>query len=783
MSRSDPALNKGTARTRKGLERERFFLEAVMDAMLLSDNEGNILLANKAFSRLSGHKRRYMAGTPVSRYFVQGEQVGEFLREKPGQPTEREECFTLLDSASRSREIRMRLSPSVSDDGEVSGAFITIRDLSGQKQTEEQTAHLAAIVASSSDAIISQTADGNIRVWNHSAEKIFGYTAEEAVGRPFDLTVPGELVDEEQDVMDRIWRGEVVGRYETLRKRKDGRIINIAVAIAAIRDVNGNITGISKVEREITEQKKFEKELMAARRNAEREKQAAEDAMRAKQQFLASMSHEIRTPLNAIIGFTRLLLKSTLEEKQREYLNAIRISGDALMALVNDILDLAKVEAGKMIFEKVAFDPRAGIDSMLRLFETSIFKRKLELISAYDPAVPQVVLGDPSRLQQIMLNLVGNAVKFTPQGKITVGMKLLSETDNRTRISFSVTDTGIGIAESDLESIFEDFTQAGGSSARLYGGTGLGLAIVKQLVSALGGTVSVKSQPGSGSCFTVVLDFEKTTLLPEPKQDNYRANTENNETFQVLVVEDVALNQLFMKTLLQSFGYDAHIAGNGKVAIEKLRKQKYDLILMDLQMPEMNGYEATSYIRNEMNLDTPIIALTADVTTADVERCRDVGMNDYLPKPVDDKLLHSKLQRYAERRQDEARPHRDVADAVEAAQGRCTNLDYLKEHTYGDSERMKQLIQAYMEEAPRLINRMKQSINNMDWHALTETAHSLLPCFSIVGMNAEFAEMARKIKEHASRQEESLLINSLLTLLEDACIQSIRELEEEIANL
>ena len=393
---------------------------------------------------------------------------------------------------------------------------------------------------------------------------------------------------------------------------------------------------------DITERIRIENELIAAKSEAESATQIAEDAVKAKQQFLSNMSHEIRTPMNAIIGFTKVVLKTDLTAKQKEYLQAIKMSGDVLIVLINDILDLAKVDSGKMTFEQTPFKMASSISAILHLLETKIQEKNLVLVKEYDDKIPKVLVGDPVRLHQIILNLLSNAVKFTEKGEITVGVHLLSEDEEKVNIEFSVTDTGIGIEENKTATIFENFQQASSDTSRLYGGTGLGLAIVKQLVEKQGGSVRVKSKVENGSTFSFILNFQKTKAEAKLEAEMVELDTEN-KNIKVLVVEDITLNQLLMKTLLDDFGFERDIAGNGKIAIEKLKTKSYDIILMDLQMPEMNGFEATDYIRNTLNSKIPIIALTADVTTVDLEKCKAVGINDYIAKPVDEKLLYSKI--------------------------------------------------------------------------------------------------------------------------------------------
>ena len=336
------------------------------------------------------------------------------------------------------------------------------------------------------------------------------------------------------------------------------------------------------------------------------------------------------------------MLKTDLSAKQKEYLTAIKVSGDTLVVLINDILDLAKVDSGKMTFEQTPFSMASSISTMLHLFEPKILEKNLELVKEYDNRIPDVLVGDQVRLHQIILNLVSNAVKFTTKGKIIISIRLLNEDEENATIEFAVSDTGIGIVENEILTIFENFQQASSSTSRLYGGTGLGLAIVKQLVERQGGSLRVKSKIDEGSTFSFILPFQKTKIKVELETGIVELDTEI-KNIKVLVVEDVALNQLLMKTILDDFGFERDIVSNGKLAIERLEKKSYDIILMDLQMPEMNGFEATQYIRNAMKSRIPIIALTADVTTVDLEKCKAIGMNDYIAKPIDEKLLYSKI--------------------------------------------------------------------------------------------------------------------------------------------
>lgn len=655
--------------------------------------------------------------------------------------------------------------------------------------TQEESQYARSLIEASLDPLVTISVKGKIMDMNEALANITGMTRSELTGTDF-LNYFTEA-EKAREVYQQVFaKGSVADSPLTLR-HKNGKLTDVLFNGSVYKSDIGEVLGVVVVARDVTEQKRIATELMEskvyaelissiaeeAKSKADDARKIAEDAVKAKQQFLSNMSHEIRTPMNAIIGFTKVVLKTQLTEKQTEYLTAIKVSGDALIVLINDILDLAKVDAGKMTFEATPFKMALSISAMLHLFETKIREKNLTLVKEYDPRIPEVLVGDPVRLHQIILNLVSNAVKFTSSGQITVAVLLEEEIEDTVMIKFSVADTGIGIAKDKMANIFENFQQATSGTSRLYGGTGLGLAIVKQLVEAQGGNIEVKSKPAEGSVFSFRLEFKKTTSEAELTTGPAEPDMSIKD-IKILVVEDIALNQLLMRTVLNDFGFECEIAANGKLAVELLKVKTFDIILMDLQMPEMNGFEATEFIRNKMGLTLPIIALTADVTTVDLQKCKSVGMNDYIAKPIDERLLYSKIVGFLKKpglsreklQEDERRPGKE----------KCINLEYLHRRTKSDRGLMIEMISLYLTQTSPMIISMKESVETKNWRTLHSTVHKLIPSFSIMGISREYENMAKKIQEYAGSKQHTEQIPDLVLQVINVLEQANGELEDEL---
>jgi PAS domain S-box-containing protein len=641
----------------------------------------------------------------------------------------------------------------------------------------KESQYARSLIEASLDPLFTISPDGKITDINNASINITEITREKLIGTDFFeyFTEP----DKAREIYKQVFAEGFVADFPlTIR---DGKLTDVLFNGSVYKDEHGLVIGVVVVARDITDHKRIENELLVAKEHAElatkiaeeaqskaeEATQIAQNAVISKQQFLSNMSHEIRTPMNSIIGFTKVMLKTELTEKQREYVTAIKMSGDVLTVLIDDILDLAKVDAGKMQFESKPFKMTVSISAIIQLFEPKIQEKNLKLIKNYDSNIPLILSGDPVRLHQILINLVSNAVKFTSDGSITMDVEMIHQDVNEVIIEFKITDTGIGIAGDKIEHIFENFQQATSDTSRLYGGTGLGLAIAKQLTEQQGGTISVKSILDKGTVCSIIMPFQKSKH--ELEVEIVTEMDPELRGIKVLVVEDIALNQLLMKTLLDDYGFECDFAGNGKVAIDKLQNNTYDIILMDLQMPEMNGFEAAEHIRYHLNSKVPIIALTADVTTADLRKCKAAGMNDYISKPVDEKLLYAKIVDLLKK----GSPHK-ISEMP-----RCIDLTYLSIRTKANPDLMLEMIRLYLDQTPALIDLMNKSLAAKDWHSMHIAAHKMIPSFSIMGIRQEIEDLGKKVQEYSGTGQHLEELPELIMQLEKVCLQACQELKEE----
>ncbi len=573
-----------------------------------------------------------------------GKDASELLSKYIYSHEDFDEVVLFHEKNGKTMHIRIIGRKTIGPDG-IKRMYGVFQDVSASIASEiklrESKALIEGINKNLQDGIYRSTIDRGMIYANEAFAQIFGYRNVEEI---FQSDVVSFYKNEKDRVhfLDLIDRDGYVKNFEVELKRKNGEIFWGEISASISKDNQGEPV-IDGLVRDITILKEAQLALIAA-------KEKAEKASMAKAEFLSVMSHEIRTPMNAVIGMTELMLMENPREDQMEYLQTLKFSAGNLLNIINDILDFSKIDAGKIEFEKVQFPLNDMFKSLMSGVRPRIGKKNVQICLEADPKMPKNVIGDPTRLSQVLNNLLSNAAKFTEEGSITLGTKVLSQNEKESLIRFFVRDTGIGIHEDKQEEIFKSFAQADASVTRKYGGTGLGLAITKRLLELQGSEIKLKSMAGEGSEFFFDMTFE----LPEPVINGKailagddKETAKDLSGMRILIVEDNIINQKLAERFLQKWNADTKIAQNGKEALEMIRKEDnaYDAVLMDLQMPVMDGYTATKEIRM-FNNDLPILALTASAMLEIQERVMASGMNDYITKPINPMELNHKLYKY-----------------------------------------------------------------------------------------------------------------------------------------
>ncbi len=547
---------------------------------------------------------------------------------------------------------------------------------------------------------------------------------------------------------------------------KRGTIKYVKEYLQCLKDENNKPFKILGTIQDITEQREIELELIQA-------KNLAEQSVRIKEQFLANMSHEIRTPMNGIIGFANLLEDTKLDSNQKQSVNSIKVAGENLMVIINDILDFSKIEANKMTFESVNFSLSNTVHSVIELLEFKAKEKKIKLLCEIDSNINNFLIGDPTRLSQILINLIGNAIKFTEKGYVEILVSQLNETESETILEFSIIDTGIGIASNKLRSIFESFNQASNETTRKYGGTGLGLTITKKLIDLQGGILKVKSKPSKGSEFSFNIQYKKGSEVDTIKKvkESEQISPDFLKNLNILLAEDNDLNQLLAIFIFENWNKKIDIAENGKIALEKIEKNDYDIVLMDIQMPEMDGNDVTRYIRKHYGAkaNIPIIALTAHATLGEEKKCLDAGMNGYLSKPFDSyKLLEKMYQTLQEDSKSET-------SFQTYENEKLCDLKHLNEFLDNDQNFINEMIALFIEKTPEVLKSIEESNNCHDTVKLKEGLHKLMSSLGLMGI-AKALEIAKSIENEIVENPTSFLWKNQVESFILICQRAIEEL-------
>ncbi len=681
----------------------------------------------------------------------------------------------------------------------------TLLELRVRKQKFlDQQARMAAIVESSNDAIISLDQQHNIRFFNSAAEVIFGFAEGDVQGKPIGLIFP-EL--ELQHFLNPVGLDQTTGSRPVVPIRarqtkgihKRGGDVPTEVNLS-VCEVDGE-ESLTLIARDISERKMLENQLrqqndelerrVTARTiDLERARAEAEKLSQIKSEFLANMSHEIRTPLHAILGMISLLRESALDQEQSLQAETIQNSAQSLLGLINDILDISKIEAGKIVLESVDFNLQTLLESLTNAYKPLAERKGLSFSSESDVQAPLWLHGDMARIRQILTNLIGNAIKFTSKGKVSVICKILDANSGKVDLLFSIKDSGIGISQEQQKNLFQRFKQLDGSLTRRYGGTGLGLAISRQLAELLDGDVSVSSEPNMGSEFT----FRVSLPRGKTAKSDFELLTEQQFEGRVLVVDDVVANQLLASMTLRRFGLAVDVADDGLAALRQLSMFRYDLVFMDMQMPEMDGLEATRKLRSGTvqgaDSRVPVVAMTANAMEGDKQRCLEAGMDDYIAKPIDPAALQQVLRHWLKPSQ--TPPSEVIISTSEALNGSAAivsdvidpqewNLAGMLERVMNDRNLAAKLLRAWLSEWPGMHEKLVKAVRARDAEMIGKQAHA------IKGAAANLEALAVKdlafSLEQAGRDNDLTQVDELLIRLEASQDRFTQAVRQEFADL
>lgn len=652
----------------------------------------------------------------------------------------------------------------------------TIQDITEYEETKNELdtsrKRYEIIFNETSEAIYASRLDGSIEVCNKSFCDLLGFTMEEVLSDPEFTKKRYKNEQDRKGLEQEVSKNFAVRDYEVVLTNKNNKEIECSISANMWKGANGKEIGYFGIIRDMTEQNRL------AERGAQLK--IAEATSKTKNEFLANMSHEIRTPMNVVIGMTELLQGTELDEDQHEYLKSMKSSSENLMKIINAILDFSKIESGKMELEEKEFNIQELIEQLFQTFKHETMPG-VSLYKQLDARLPDTIIGDPLRLNQVLLNLLSNAIKYTFEGEITLKVSLLEEQNGKANIKFSVQDSGIGIPEEKQATIFQSFTQASEDTTRLYGGTGLGLTISKQIVELLNGRFSVESEVGKGSNFMFNAEFKTIEALTEPKITKQiklkkplatKNKFDDTAPIRLLLVEDHEMNQIVATKILEREykNISVDIAENGLVAFEKIERNDYQLVLMDINMPVLDGISATKKIRTELNApknEIPILGLSAHAFSAEVKNCIKAGMQDFISKPINVQDLKEKINKILNEKQvtqkidkidqpklaDVNHTHKSNNTPQNGAiHKKLVNLDQLKQLSAGDEETLNFYIKTITDACPTDLENLKKEACEENWEELTKTAHKLKSTIGYMGVEL-LKPIIKEIENNSARKE------------------------------
>lgn len=662
-----------------------------------------------------------------------------------------------------------------SNDDNFKGHLWKFTDVTAEKNAENtlqiREQKYRSIIDNMNLGLLEVDSAENIIFANQCFCEMCGYQLEEILGkRAAQIFAKGENIELMERKNEASRKGSS-NAYEIVVKNKRGQVRWWLVSGAPRYNDNGELVGSIGIHLDITAQKQLELELTISR-------EQAEQSTRSKELFLANMSHEIRTPMNAILGMSNQLAKTPLDKKQTFYLDTISSASENLLVIINDILDLSKIEAGKLSLEKIAFEPKEVIKRAMQVLSHKAEEKGLSLTnSIFDSGLSSVFIGDPYRINQILLNIISNAIKFTEKGSVDLLFEMITETVSNQTVRITVKDTGIGMDADFKKSLFEKFTQEEASVTRQYGGTGLGMSICKELIELMNGEINVESEKGVGTAISFIITFPKGIAENLPSKESFVANEAMLKGKTILVVDDNEINRLVATTILVNYGAETVEASNGKESIEFLANNKVDLVLMDVQMPVMNGFEAAKHIRFNIDSALPIIALTANAIKGDNLKCITAGMNDYLAKPFKEEDLLKMISGILkiEGTTEVHQPATEINTAPEPANYDISEIITISR---GNDGFVKKMLKMFVEQVPAQVSEMKIKYQEAEFIIVGELAHRIKPTIDNMGIIASKA-CIREIEKIGKTGKDNGSLKELIQKLEKDINNAVESIKKD----
>ena len=649
-------------------------------------------------------------------------------------------------------------------DGKYSGHLWHYTDVTERKQTEQalifREEKYRSIIANMNLGMIEVDLSEKILFANNSFCEMSGFSLNELLyKRPSDIFLLGQNAEILQQ-KNELRRQGASDAYEIVVRDKRGEAKWWLVSGAPLYNDIGTLIGSIGIHLDITPQKELELSLEKARKEA---LYSAE----AKETFLANMSHELRTPLNGIMGMVRELMRKSINETESKQLESVFFAADHLLNILNDILDLSRIDAGKMQIEKIGFRFNETIQRAVDVINSKAEEKGIKIIQELAEEAGEILLGDPHRIKQILINIIGNSIKFTESGYIKIQMIVEKFTGDQRWVRIRIKDTGIGMDPGFMDNLFKKFVQEDSSIVRKFGGTGLGLSITKELIELMGGTIAVQSEKGAGTEMILTFPFEigRESDLPE-STDQSVFPTGEIEGYRVLLVEDNELNQQVATMTLSHFGLKVEVANNGKEAVEMLATKTFDIVLMDVQMPIMDGYEASRLIRKELQLDVPIVALTANALKGESDKCLSAGMNDFITKPFDEVTMLKTMAKWLKSKSLDKASDELASKKSDKITALLYDLGKLESISRGDYTFIKKVLGIFVEHTPGAIEEIKLTASSGDYETMGKIAHRIKPSLDNLGIKTMF-QVIRDIENYeVTKGDVSALLDQILQLEE-----------------